>query len=191
MKRELVQREEKCATVPAMPELLQRAGYRLRSNTRADCIHCSGHSVATVAFTNEPAYCHRCAWKSNSTTLAKELGLFADDPQSRTQRRREAREIVKFRATIERFELWRNERIRHYSQKLRQLGRSAAIALDVLAVHPECADAWDALARFCHQEGELNRMLDFLTCAKASPWLEEDSEIFDVFRLWRDLDAQR
>lgn len=100
-------------------------------------------------------------------------------------------ERAKYSAEIARFEKWREDKIRQYSAELRQLGRTAVFARDVLAIYPDCADAWDGLARFCHAEGELNRMLDFLTCRRASPWLQEDSEILDVFEMWRDLDAQR
>lgn len=168
-----------------MPELLERAGFRLRGKTRADCIHCAGHAIATVAFTSELAYCHRCAWKSNTTTLARELGLLATDPESRRQRRKEFLKLNEYRRVIERFEVWRDGHVRRYSARLRQLGRSAALATEVLAKYPDCEAAWNAFARFCHEEGELCRVLDYLTFAKASPWLEEDSTPLGVFEAWR------
>jgi len=169
----------------AMPELLERAGFRLRSKSRADCIHCAGHAVATVAFTSEVAYCHRCAWKANATTLAKELGLLATDPESQRQRRDEMRRLAEYRATIARFEAWRDGHIRAYSTKLRTLGRSAALAKLVLAKYRDCESAWDSFARFCHQEGEICRVLDWLSFAKCSPWLDEDSTPLGVFEAWR------
>ena len=169
----------------SMPELLERAGFQLRGKNRADCVHCAGSSHATVAFTDEVAYCHRCAWKANTVTLAKELGLLATDPDSRRQRRQEVRKVAEYRRVIERFEVWRNSLIRKYSAELRQLGRSAVIATDVLKRYPDCEPAWDALARFCHREGELNRVLDLLTFTKASQWLEEDSTPLDLFEFWR------
>src|SRR5690348_16767574 len=102
----------------AMPELLERAGFKLRGKNRADCPHCAGGSIATVSFTNELAYCHRCAWKANTTTLAKQLGLLATDPESKRQRREEARRLAEYRRVVDRFEAWRDGHIRAYSAKL-------------------------------------------------------------------------
>jgi len=176
----------------SMSELLERAGLRLRGKRRADCVYCTGHSTATVSYTDEVAHCFRCQWKANTATIAKELGLVATDPESKRRRREEAREIAEYRKTIARFETWRDSLIGKYSTELRQLGRSAAIATEVLKKYPDCEPAWDALARYCHQEGELNRILDWLTCAKASPWLEEDSTILGLFQTWKkEIDEKR
>ena len=41
-------------------QLLEKTGFVLRGATRADCIHCQGHSRGTVAFTTEVAFCRRC-----------------------------------------------------------------------------------------------------------------------------------
>lgn len=175
-----------------MPELLERAGFRLRGRTRADCIHCSGHATATVAFTSELAYCHRCAWKSNTIALARELGLIATDPESRRLRREEARRVAEYRAIVDRFEAWRDALIRRYSTELRLLGRSAATAKEVLSTYRDCEPAWDAFARFCHREGGLNQLLDFLTFTRAGVWLEEDSEPLALFDWWkRNVDERR
>jgi hypothetical protein len=169
----------------AMSELLERAGFRLRGKTRADCVHCAGTSIATVSFTDELAYCHRCAWKANATTLAKELGLIATDPESRRLRREEARRLAEYRETIARFEAWRDGHIRAYSAKLRALGHGAALAKEVLAKYPDCDPAWDCFAKFCHEEGELNQILDYLCFTKCSPWLDEDSTPLGLFEAWR------
>lgn len=174
----------------AMPELLERSGFRLRGK-RADCIHCAGGSVATVSYTETVAFCHRCKWTANIITLAKELGLLATDPESKRQRQEEARELAEYRRTIQQFEAWRDAQIRKFSTELRQLGRSAVLATEVLKTYPECEPAWDALARYCHKEGGLSQMLDFLTCTKASPWLSEDYTILDVFEAWREIYEKR
>jgi hypothetical protein len=173
-----------------MPDLLERAGFRLRGRSRADCAHCTGHAIATVGFTDEKAHCFRCQWKANATTLAKELGLLQTDPESKRRWRKEVRELAEYRRTIERFEAWRDALIRKYSARLRQLGRSAAIATSVLERYPDCEPAWDAFARYCHEEAELSQMLDFLCCAKASPWLSEDATVLDVFETWRQVHAE-
>jgi hypothetical protein len=164
---------------------LERSGFRLRAKNRADCIHCAGHQLATVSFTDEVAYCHRCAWTANAVTLARDLGLLATDPESTRLRQEEARKLAEYKRVVDRFEAWRDERIRRYATELRSLGRSAALAKEVLAVERDCEPAWDALARFCHAEGRLNKLLDFLTFAKASPWLEEDNTPLALFEWWR------
>jgi hypothetical protein len=170
----------------AMAELLERSGFRLRGKSRADCARCAGHQVATVSFTSEVAFCHRCKWRSNTLALARELGLLATDPESRRLRHEEARRIAEYRRIVDRFESWRDALVRKYSSELRQLGRSAALAKEALASDPDWELAWDALARFCHNEGRLNQLLDFLTFAKASPWLEENSEPLDLFEWWKE-----
>jgi hypothetical protein len=123
--------------------------------------------------------------------LAKELGLLATDPESKRQQRKHQRRREEHQRLIRLFEAWRDGHVRCLSAELRRLGRAAAIATDVLNSYPDCEPAWDAFARFCHQEGELNRQLDWLTCAKASPWLDADSTILDVFEAWRRLDEKR
>jgi hypothetical protein len=173
-------------STPPMLELLERAGFRVRGRNRADCIHCSGHSIATVSFTDEVAHCFRCEWKANTITLKKELGLFGDNPAAKRGWRQERRERERHRLIIRRFEAWRGGHINRLSAELRQLGRNAVLAADVLKHYPNCGPAWDAFARYCHSEGELNWILDWLTCTKASPWLEKDSTIIDVFELWKD-----
>ena len=95
------------------------------------------------------------------------------------------RKIAEYRAVIARFESWRDSHIRNYSTKLRTLGRSAALAREVLAKYPDCESAWDAFTRFCHQEGEICKILDYLTFTKASPWLDEDATPLGVFEAWR------
>lgn len=175
----------------SMRELLERAGFRLRGRNRADCIHCSGHAVATVGFSDEVMHCFRCGAKANIFTLAKQLGLLAADPESIRRWQEEARQREARQRIIRRFDAWREAHITKYCEELRRLGRSAAIATDVLALYPDCEPAWDAFARYCHREGELQRALAFLTCAKVSPWLEKNYTISEVFDFWRGVDAQR
>lgn len=75
-----------------MSYLLNLAGFRVRSATRADCARCSGHSRSTVSFTSNVAYCHRCEWTRNKVTLARELGLLNVDPALRAALKQEAQE---------------------------------------------------------------------------------------------------
>jgi hypothetical protein len=83
--------------LPPMADLLVSAGFRVRSGKRADCISCQGHSRATVAFTGQVYFCHRCNRSGNRGTLARELGLLPSDLESVARRRREARETVRLR----------------------------------------------------------------------------------------------
>lgn len=169
------------ATTLSMGDLLVRAGFRLRGKSRADCIHCSGSSVGTVSFTAEVAHCFRCGWKSNTVTLARELGLAGTTGANR----QEQRELAEYLRTIERFEKWRDAHVRRLSTELRVLGRTAARATEVLKIYPDCEPAWDAFARFAHREAELNYALDMLTFAKAGVWSEEDCTVLDLFEFWR------
>lgn len=173
-----------------MPGLLERAGFRLRGKTRADCAHCQGRSIATVSFTDEVAHCFRCRWGANTITLAKELGIQVDS-KTRQRHQREMQARSRQRNTIQRFESWRNSHIRRLSNRHRELRFQAQVASDVLRRYPDCDPAWDALARFCHEKGELLRQLDFLTCAKASSWLEADATVLDVFEARRESYAKR
>jgi hypothetical protein len=181
----------KLATVLSMPDLLERSGFRLRGRNRADCIHCAGHSVGTVSYTTEVAYCHRCAWSANSVLLRKQLGLLPSDPESKRRARAEAHQRASCLRIIKRFAVWRETNIQMYSTELRRMGRNAVIAMEVLNRYPDCEPAWDALARFYHREAELNRLLDWLACAQASPWLENDYSITDLFDSWRAVDAKQ
>jgi hypothetical protein len=169
-----------------MDDLLERAGFRIRGR-RADCIHCVGHARGTVSFTSAVAYCHRCQWRANIVTLARELGLLAGDSPALRAFREETKRRAAIDAQIRPFELWRDERIREVCARYHSLSRSATHAEEVLREFPGFADeaAWDALARFHHAEAQLSRTFDFLTFAKASAWLEKDSTPSEVFAVWR------
>jgi hypothetical protein len=165
--------------------LLVQAGFVIRGATRADCIHCEGHSRGTVAFTTEVAYCHRCKWTTNILTLARELGLLRGNPEGVSAFREKARLRERLYGKVKPFETWRDARIREVSDRYRSLSRAAVRASDVLARFPDCEPTWDALARFYHAEAQLSAVFDWLTFTKASAWLEADSSPFEVFETWR------
>jgi len=167
-----------------MPDLLERAGFKLRSKNRADCARCEGHSFSTVSYTDEVAHCFRCQWKANVVTLSKELGLWKNSGFQRLHGQH-LRSRSRHRAVIGSFERWRDHRIRVLSGRYRDLRFQAQLGREVLLHYPTCAPALDALARFYHEESKILRQLDFLACAKASPWLETNATICDVFRTWR------
>lgn len=120
-------------TAVRMPELLERAGFRLRGRNRADCIHCSGRARLTVSFTDEVAYCHRCAWKANTVTLAKELGISGNGHQklSADEQLERARELARARV-IEKFEEWREDRWQFWRRRLHQHYQVIIVAREIL-----------------------------------------------------------
>jgi hypothetical protein len=169
-----------------MRELLERAGFGIRSATRADCAYCRGRSRGTVAFTDTLAFCHRCHWKANHIRLARQLGLLSANLETQRRLHEEAAHRRRIDSVLNAFVCWREERLHGVTNRYRQLGRQAGLAQRVLQRWPECEPAWDALARFYHQEAKLCAALDWLTFAKASVWLESDSTAREVFRIWSD-----
>jgi hypothetical protein len=163
-----------------MNSLLQQAGFRLRGR-RAECLHCQGRSRYTVAFTVELAYCHRCHWKANVITLARELGLLEGNPELL----REARERRRRKIEEEKFEAWRNRLMQELSARRRYLAKKAVLAEEVLRRYPDCEAAWDALARSYRAEARLSASLDYLSFTKAGQWLETDSTREQVMEIWR------
>jgi hypothetical protein len=168
-----------------MRTLLERAGLRIRGATRADCTHCEGRSRGTVSFTSEVAFCHRCKWQANKSTLARDLGLLCGNPEAASAFREEARVRERLHAEIKPFENWRDAKIRHISERYRLLARVAIRASEVLLHMPDCDEAWDALARFYHAEAQLSAAFDWLIFAKASVWIEADSSAAKVYETWR------
>lgn len=172
----------------SMPALLEQANFVLRGATRADCIYCHGHSRGTVAFTSELAFCHRCKWRANSVTLARELGLSPGNlPTASTVAATRRRQKVE--SQIRRFELWREDQIRRVSERYQSLSRAAMRATQVLTKFPDSEEAWSALARFYHAEAGLSAILDWLMFMKASNWLEADSTPTEVFQMWENYAA--
>lgn len=181
-----------CTGRPSMTELrfsmravLEQAGFRLRSATRADCVHCEGHSRGTVSFTDEVAFCHRCKWRANTLILAREFDLLHDNPQATSAFREEARRRARLDAEIKRFEDWREDRIRGVSNRYRSLSRAAIKASAVLAKFPDSEEAWEVLARFYHAAAQLCAAFDWLMFTKVSEWLESGSSPVEVFESWR------
>jgi hypothetical protein len=165
--------------------LLERAGFRLRGWTRADCAHCEGHSRGTVSFTNEVAFCHRCKWRANTFTLARDLGVLRGDNQVVSAFREEAQRRAHVEAEIKRFEAWRGALIREVSDRYRALSKAGLAAQEVLRESPDCPEAWNQLAQFYEAVAQLSAAFDWLMFTKASIWLEVDSTPVEVFEAWR------
>jgi hypothetical protein len=112
-----------------------------------------------------------------------------------TGARREFRRRGRDAAAIRAFTRWREAALRRLCDRYWALSRAAlrageALASSGLAVGAltpgEQELAWDALARFHHAEAELSAAFDFLMCAKASAWLEDDARIEQLFAWWKE-----
>lgn len=165
--------------------LLIRAGFRIRTSKRADCVHCSGRSRGTVSYNRDVAHCFRCGWAANIRILARHLGLPDSDPRKYLKLQEDAIRRARTEKMINVFEAWRQPRICHVSNRFRHLGRVAVRAEEVLRSFPDCDPAWGALALYYHQTARLSAALDFLCFTKASVWLEIDSTPAEVFSMWR------
>ena len=171
-------------TLPPLPDLLDRAGFRVRGNKRADCPSCPGHSRATVAFAGEVYFCHRCKRTGNRESLARELGLLATehDHESVARRRKEAREAARLREVA--------DRLRKSERRVLTLCRDNLLGLVALrrnaggrlvALHAGGAErfrgetelAWDALRFVAGHEARASA--SYLVAAFAS---ERDRAVF-------------
>lgn len=166
-----------------MPELLERAGFRVRGK-RADCAKCAGGSRLTVSVAQGVAHCHRCQWSGNRITLSRELGLISD-PRTHQALLREREQRERLEAPIRAFGQWRDERLRFAIDRHRRLSRQAVLADGVLKIYPDCESAWEALANFYHREAALVAEIDRLSCSKLSEYLEAPFSITQLFLEWR------
>lgn len=168
-----------------MRSLLERAGFRIRTATRADCGRCSGRSTGTVSYTAEVAHCFRCDWRASTVTLARELGLLNADPATLARLREETRGRARFNVPIQAFEAWRDAQIHRLSDRILTLSRAAVQAGEVLRTDPANETAWETLSKYYHSQAQLSAAFDFLKFAKASDWLETDSTPVEVLENWR------
>lgn len=168
-----------------MRTLLRSSGFRIRNSKRADCVHCTGKARGTVSYNTDVAHCFRCGWATNTVTLARTLGLYANDLEQRLRQREETICRINIEEVIRQFDEWRERRIRYVSDRFRTLGRAATWANEVLRIYPGCEEGWEALTRYYHQKARLSAHFDFLCFTKASEWLETDSTAVEVFRIWR------
>jgi len=148
-------------------ELLETAGARPRGN-RHDCPKCGG--LRTVTHTEECFYCHKCGWKGNGISLAKELGIHRRIPSPeyrelcRTRERaHDAAERLYRAAKARRFELY---------DRLRILARVEAGAHRAGLSET----AWRALAMAHREQPAIEAELDRLGSGNAGTVLECLSE---------------
>jgi hypothetical protein len=136
-----------------------------------------------VSFTDEVAYCHRCHWTANKTTLAREHGQHVP---AETKEHKLAREKA------DRFnKAWIEAKYKKVSTEYRRAGRLAEIAKKVLRKYPECEPAWDALKRFYDSQARLAGTLDALAFEKLSVWYEGQVTAVDLFQMWSRTHARK
>jgi len=200
-----------------MRDLLAQGGFCVRTATRADCARCEGRSRGTVSYNAEGRTLLPLRLERQSLRLARDLGLVGQasacrglshqgrgenrQAKARPTRRQRAKARREFRRRaqnedeIRSFARWREERLRQVSDRYHALSRAAVRAEKALAsgvlTPEEQSLAWDALARFCHEEASLSAAFDFLMCAKASRWLEDDARIEDLFECWKTLQGSQ
>ena len=171
-----------------MRSLLEQAGFRLRGATRANCIHCTGDSLGTVSFTSEVAFCHRCKWKANALTMARELGLLSTNPRARKALHLERERRQRFETRIRAFEQWRDAELWRAIDLHRKLSRRAVLAEQVLRIDPEYGEAWSALADFYHGRAALTSNIERFGCSKVPEFLEGTCDIAQLYAEWKALD---
>ncbi len=142
-------------------ELLEQAGAHPRGN-RYDCPECGG--VRTITHADDVFYCHKCQWKGNSITLAKELGVYErlSPEEYREIRRsqeeaREAAEQLFERVKARRFELYDN------------LQTLARVEIGAHKAGPDQPETWGALAVVYQQRPVVVAELAFLENGHARP----------------------
>lgn len=170
--------------LPSFEELLQLAGFTLRGKNRASCAHCAGHDRSTVAFSNRHAHCFRCGWKSTYLKLARELKIIGEKitPEDRLK----LKEIQQQEKRRAQFLAWQNKKLKIVLMKLTRLRIRAKFAAKRLRRDSENELLWSVLARFYHEESNLNMALDFFSMTSISNWLEQDSTPKELIALFND-----
>lgn len=155
-----------------LPTLLEKAGARPRGN-RCDCPKCGGHR--TITHSDETFFCHKCQWKGNTVTLAKEVGVY--QPLS-PEKYRELQQLLEQADRAARALYCRVKARRlQVAAQLRSLGRIERGA-HAAPNHPL---AWDALAMVYSERPALLAELAAMENCKAR----------DLFRFLTTDDATR
>lgn len=112
-------------------ELLEAAGFHVRSATRADCTKCHGTSSGTVGFDEAKgvAHCFRCGWAASRQSLARDLGWVKPctlSARDRARVRREQETLTRDAVTLLTAEHAMYLRVRTALLRLEAIRRSAS-----------------------------------------------------------------
>lgn len=151
-------------TQPGIPELLETAGARPRGN-RHDCPRCGG--ARTVTHADETFFCHKCQWKGNSATLAKELGIHQRIPSAEYRELRQRRERA-HKAALKLYQAARDRQL-ELREQLRELGRAELVAHEA---GPDNPSTWQTLSRVYTEGPAIERELDALESGNADTVFE-------------------
>jgi hypothetical protein len=151
-----------------MRALLDASGFRVRGK-RADCVHCSGGSRGTVAFTDSVAFCHRCRWTGSARRLAREQGIAIP-----------ASKIGRSRIRKAQFRAWLGETSNVMANQERCLARRAEWAKAALHYFPEMESAWVALATWYHTRRSFELFFEAA---------QDRIGRFTLYKSWRAADA--
>ncbi|HLI31101.1 MAG TPA: hypothetical protein VKV79_08400, partial [Terriglobia bacterium] len=151
-----------------------QAGARPRGN-RHDCPKCGG--LRTVTHAEECFYCHKCQWKGNVVTLAKELGVYRRIPKAeyiRQQRERQQAETLarQFLAAC------RDHRLA-FNALCCIMQQARDEAHEKLKANPDDETGWDVLAWVAENEREVLATCQLLSEGSIPArrrWLEADSQ---------------
>lgn len=138
-------------------ELLEQAGARPRGK-RHECPKCGG--LRTVTHTEECFYCHKCGWKGNTVTLAKEIGVYRRLPSEEYRELRRKRERAQ--EATRRLYAVAHKRQLELREQLRELGRAETLAHEA---GPEDPNTWEILSRVYAEQPRIEQELDALESA--------------------------
>ncbi len=144
--------------------LLEQAGAHPRGR-RFDCPKCGG--LRTISQTQEVFFCHKCEWKGNTVTLAKELGLYQRLPWPEYIRQLEERE----RAARAAKHLYKQVKARRV-ELLDELHGLNGLESLAHKEGPENPATWDALAQAYTERPGILAELTFLETSPADKVLQ-------------------
>jgi hypothetical protein len=151
--------------------LLEQHGCQ-RRGFRYDCVRCGGRR--TINYTHEVFICHRCGWKGNAVTLAKDLGIYRRLSPAEYQELRQRRQQADHAAVVL-YQRIRTRRLELFDQ-LHALNRLEIQAHDAGPDHPL---TWGALALVHGERPRVTAELAILENGLASDliaFLEENRE---------------
>ncbi|MGH9795763.1 MAG: hypothetical protein ACRD5G_13405 [Candidatus Acidiferrales bacterium] len=184
-----------------MRDLLQLAGNRIRSATRADCTRCPGSSTGTVAYTDQVAYCHRCGWGANRAMLERELGLrrVGAGPRARPRSlcapagRQPHRAISKTSQEERRLRIealaaamltWLECSVSELAWRHAEVNSCIRRTGALLRRHPQCARLWKLLAVFYERMRRLEEEWEFYFREPLPAYLDHAATLEELLAAW-------
>lgn len=134
--------------------LLEQTGARPRGN-RHDCPKCGG--FRTITHTDECFFCHKCQWKGNGVTLARELGIYRRIPLAEYREQSRKRERA-HEAALRLYQKTHSRQLELH-ERLRKHGRAELVAHDA---GPDAPNTWEILSFVYDEMPRIEAELDIL-----------------------------